>query len=111
MADSPINQIKIRAIEAQVIEILRTTYDPEIPVNIYDLGLVYDIDVDSAGVVTIQMTLTSPACPVAEILPAQVESRVNAIDGVTDTQVQIVWDPPWTPERMSDAAKLELGFM
>lgn len=111
MPDSPIDQIKIRAIEAQVTEILRTTYDPEIPVNIYDLGLVYDVDVDRAGVVTIQMTLTSPACPVAEILPAQVESRVNAIDGVTDTQVQIVWDPPWTPERMSDAARLELGFM
>ncbi len=111
MATSPIDRIKTKSIEAQVIEVLRSTYDPEIPLNVYDLGLVYDIDVNPAGAVVITMTLTSPACPVAGSLPPEVESRVRAIKGVTSARVDVVWDPPWTPERMSDAAKLELGFM
>ena len=111
MAGSPIDQIKNKAIEAQVIEVLRTVYDPEIPVNIYDLGLIYDIDVDREGAVTIRMTLTSPACPVAETLPPEVVDRALAIEGVSKARVEVVWDPPWTPERMSEAAKLELGFM
>jgi len=94
----------------QIIAALKTCYDPEIPVDIYELGLVYGIEVDDANAVTIRMTLTSPACPVAETLPLDVEEKVRAIPGVSDVSVVLVWDPPWTPERMSEAAKLELGF-
>jgi FeS assembly SUF system protein len=97
-------------IESQVLEALSTVYDPEIPVNIYELGLIYDLDISPSGVVTITMTLTSPACPVAGSLPIEVEQKVREIPGVTDVNVDIVWDPPWTPERMSEAARLELGF-
>ncbi len=107
---SPIDHIKAQALEAQIIEVLRTCYDPEIPVDIYQLGLIYNVDVDAAGAVRIQMTLTSPACPVAGSLPPEVESRVNAVDGVTNAKVELVWDPPWTPERMSEAAKLQLNM-
>ena len=92
-----------------VIDVLRTCYDPEIPVNIYELGLVYDV-VESEGDVTIHMTLTSPACPVAGSLPGEVQSRVAAVPGVKQVRVELVWDPPWTPERMSEAAKVQLGF-
>ena len=95
----------------QVIEVLRSCYDPEIPVDIYELGLIYDVDVDPAGRVRIQMTLTSPACPVAGSLPGEVEMRVQAIDGVASTHVELVWDPPWDQERMSEAAKLTLGLL
>jgi FeS assembly SUF system protein len=104
---SPINALEI---ESRVIEALQTCYDPEIPVNIYELGLIYDIDVSPQGEVYIRMTLTSPACPVAGSLPLEVEEKVRAIPGVTHTRVDVVWDPPWTPDRMSEAAKLELGF-
>ena len=93
-----------------MIEALRTVYDPEIPVNIYELGLIYGVDVAADGNVTITMTLTSPACPAAQSMPAEIEEKVRAIDGVTDVKVDVVWDPPWTPERMSEAAQLELGF-
>ncbi len=110
MEDSPIDQIKSQALEAQVIEMLRTCYDPEIPVDIYELGLIYDVDVNAGGVVNIRMTLTSPACPVAGSLPPEVESKVRAVSGVTEAKVEIVWDPPWTPERMSEAAKLQLNM-
>lgn len=110
MEDSPIDQIKSQALEAQVIEMLRTCYDPEIPVDIYELGLIYDVDVNATGVVNIRMTLTSPACPVAGSLPPEVESKVRAVSGVTEAKVEIVWDPPWTPERMSEAAKLQLNM-
>ncbi len=110
MQNSPLDQIRSRAIEAQVLEVLRTTYDPEIPVNIYDMGLIYGIDVDPAGAVTVRMTLTSPGCPVAGTLPGEVEDRIRGIEGVTQARVEVVWDPPWTPERMSEAARLELGF-
>lgn len=103
--------MKADMIEAEVIEVLRTVYDPEIPVNIYDLGLIYDVDVDDEGAVAVRMTLTSPACPVAGTLPPEVETKVRSIEGVTDAKVDIVWDPPWTPERMSEVAKLELGLM
>ncbi len=95
---------------AAVIDVLRACYDPEIPVNIYDLGLVYDVAVENGGAVTIRMTLTSPACPVAGSLPGEVESRVAGVAGVERVKVELVWDPPWTPERMSEAAKVELGF-
>ena len=98
-------------VEAQVIEALRTCYDPEIPVNIYELGLIYDVKVEPSGATRVQMTLTSPNCPAAAELPAEVESRVRDIPGVTDAQVDVVWDPPWDPSKMSEAAKLQLGFM
>ncbi len=93
-----------------VVEAVSTVYDPEIPINIYELGLIYAIDIDPAGRVSITMTLTAPACPVADLLPAEVAEKARAVPGVTDVNVELVWDPPWTPERMSDAARLELGM-
>ena len=87
------------------------TFDPEIPVNIYDLGLVYGIEITDTSEVRVQMTLTAPNCPVVASLPFEVESRLNAIEGVTRAQVDLVWDPPWSPERMSDGAKLQLGML
>ena len=98
------------AIEAEVIEALRTVYDPEIPVNIYDLGLIYEITSDDEGQVNIRMTLTSPACPVAGILPGQVEEAARRVEGVTDVRVELVWEPSWSMDLMSEEAKLELGF-
>ena len=98
-------------IEAQVIEALRTCFDPEIPVNIYELGLIYDVKVEPAGAVEVRMTLTSPHCPVAQSLPAEVEARIKEVSGVTDARVEVVWDPPWEPSRMSEAAKLQLGML
>jgi len=111
MSLSPVDQIRVNAIRAGVVEVLRTVYDPEIPVNIYEMGLVYGIDVAPTGVVNIRMTLTSPACPVAESLPPEVKDRVEAIQGVSQARVEIVWDPPWTPDKMSEAARLQLGLM
>ncbi|MGH7350830.1 MAG: SUF system Fe-S cluster assembly protein [Candidatus Methylomirabilales bacterium] len=97
-------------IEAQVIEALRTCFDPEIPVNIYELGLIYGIEVDPSGVVQVRMTLTSPNCPAAGTLPGEVREKVRTIPGVPDARVEVVFDPPWDPSRMSEAAKLELGL-
>jgi len=97
-------------IEAQVIEALRTCYDPEIPVNIYELGLIYGIEVDPSGAVAVRMTLTSPNCPAAGTLPGEVQEKVKGVPGVTDARVEVVFDPPWDPSRMSEAAKLELGL-
>ena len=97
-------------IEAQVVEALRSCFDPEIPVNIYELGLIYDVKVEPAGAVEVRMTLTSPHCPVAQSLPAEVEARIKEVPGVTDARVEVVWDPPWEPSRMSEAAKLQLGM-
>lgn len=94
-----------------MVEVLGKIYDPELPVSIYEMGLIYSVDVDRDDVVTIRMTLTSPACPVAESLPREVESKVKAIDGVSDAKVELVWDPPWTPDRMTQAARLEAGLM
>ncbi len=94
----------------QIIDTLKTIYDPEIPVNIYDLGLIYDVQVDEQGAVRIAMTLTAPACPVAAMLPRQVEQRVRELPGVKEASVQLVWDPPWTPDRMSREARMRLGF-
>ena len=93
-----------------VISALKTVFDPEIPLNIYELGLIYNLDVDDAGLVDIRMTLTSPACPVAGSLVAQVEEKAKSAEGVTGAKVELVWDPPWTPDRMSDAAKLQLNM-
>lgn len=97
--------------EEQVIEVLRTCYDPEIPVNIYELGLIYEIKVTPSNEVHIKMTLTSPHCPAAGSLPFEVESKVRAISGVTNVVVDVVWDPIWNPSMMSEAAKLELGML
>ena len=93
-----------------IVAALRTVRDPEIPVNIYDLGLIYSIDAVGAAGIRIKMTLTAPGCPVAGILPRQVEQAVAGVQGVDDCRVDLVWDPPWTQDRMSEAAKLELGL-
>lgn len=95
----------------RVEDVLRTVHDPEIPVNIYELGLVYDLDVTDDGVVTIKMTLTAPNCPAAGAMPGEVEAKVRGVEGVMDAKVELVWDPPWDASRMSEAARLELGFM
>ncbi len=99
-------------LRTHVIDALRGIYDPEIPVNIYDLGLVYALEVDEAlGQVRILMTLTAPGCPVAQTFPATVESAVQSVPGVNEAVVELVWEPPWTRERMTDAARLQLGMM
>jgi FeS assembly SUF system protein len=97
--------------EAQVLDALRSCYDPEIPVNIYELGLIYDVHANEAGMVEIKMTLTSPHCPAAQSLPAEIEGKVKAIPGVTDVKIELVWEPPWEPSKMSEAARLQLGMM
>ena len=94
-----------------VVSALKDIFDPEIPVNIYDLGLIYGVDVGDDGAVVVSMTLTTPHCPVAETMPAEVELRVSAVPGVRDAEVNLVWDPPWDPAKMSDEAKLELGML
>jgi FeS assembly SUF system protein len=98
-------------IESEVLEALRTCFDPEIPVNIYELGLVYNINVEEGGAVIITMTLTSPHCPAVQSLPAEIEEKVKAVSGVTDVKIDLVWDPPWDPSKMSEAARLQLGMM
>lgn len=97
-------------LKEQVISALKTVFDPEIPVNIYDLGLIYDIIINSDQHVDIKMTLTSPGCPVAQTFPGTVEQAVNLVDGVSDCTVELVWEPMWTQERMSEVARLELGI-
>ena len=97
-------------LKGEIIEALRSIYDPEIPVNIFELGLIYDVVVNADAEVVIQMTLTAPACPVAETLPVEVEEKVRQVPGVKKAHVEIVWDPPWDMSRMSDEAKLELGL-
>jgi FeS assembly SUF system protein len=104
----PLNTFKYKPL---IIDALSKVFDPEIPVNIYELGLVYDIDVDSNANVGIRMTLTAPACPAAQTIPLDVERRVKEISGLNDVKVDIVWDPPWTRDRMSEAAKLTLGLL
>jgi FeS assembly SUF system protein len=94
-----------------VIDALKEIYDPEIPVNIYDLGLIYNVEVGDAGHVVVTMTLTTPHCPVAESMPGEVELRVGSVPGVGLVDVNLVWDPPWSPEHMSDEARLELGML
>ena len=98
-------------IEAQVLEALRTCFDPEIPVNIYDLGLIYEIKVSPEGAVAVQMTLTSPHCPAVQSLPAEVKDKIRAVPGVTQAKIDLVWDPPWDQDKMSEAARLQLGMM
>ena len=107
---SAAGRVDVQDVEEKVIAALATCFDPEIPVNIYELGLIYDVKVAPDGQVRILMTLTSPACPAAASLPGEVQAKTRAVPGVRDAQVELVWDPPWTPERMSEAAKLQLGF-
>lgn len=104
-------QLAPETLRDEVVCALKTVYDPEIPVDIHELGLIYEVDVDPEGHVDIQMTLTAPACPVAGTMPGMVKSAVEQVPGVKSCQVELVWEPPWTPERMSDAARLQLGFM
>jgi FeS assembly SUF system protein len=104
-------RVDVDSVAGDVKSALREIYDPEIPVNIYDLGLVYEIKVDDEGRVDIRMTLTAPACPVAHTFPGQVENAVKAVSGVRDACVELVWDPPWSPERMTEEARLELGML
>lgn len=103
----PVKMVEIRP---QVLEVLGTVFDPEIPVNIREMGLIYDVLVDKDGRVGIRMTLTAPACPAAQSLPVEVRQKAASVPGVTSAKVEIVWDPPWTKDMMSEAAKLQLGL-
>ncbi len=94
----------------QIVEVIKTVYDPEIPVDIYELGLIYKIEIDEETNVRVEMTLTSPACPVAGSIPVEIEHKTRSIDGVNDVVVDVVWDPPWTPDMMSEAARLQLNM-
>ena len=107
----PMNSIEKSVFENEVIEAIRTVYDPEIPINVYDLGLIYDIQIDDGTNVHIVMTLTSPMCPVAGSLPGEVEMAVHGVPGIGKVSLELTWDPPFTIERMSEEAKLLLGFM
>jgi FeS assembly SUF system protein len=121
-ADSPANEfsesledivpdpLKMAELRPLVLDAIATIYDPEIPVNIKELGLIYDVLVDKDGRVGVRMTLTAPACPAAQSLPVEVKSKTAAVPGVSEAKVEIVWDPPWDKDRMSDAAKLQLGL-
>lgn len=105
------DQARTERLKPEIVKALSRVFDPEIPVNIYELGLIYAILVDEAGVVGIRMTLTAPACPAAQFLPAEVRKQIAALPEVADVKVDVVWDPPWDRERMSDAAKLQLGLL
>jgi FeS assembly SUF system protein len=121
-ADAPANEqsesvahivpdaLKMAELRPLVMDALRTVYDPEIPVNIAELGLIYDVLVDADARVGIRMTLTAPACPAAQSLPGEVREKASKVPGVSEAKVEVVWDPPWTKERMSEAAKLQLGI-
>jgi FeS assembly SUF system protein len=98
-------------LQALVVEALKSIYDPEIPVDIYELGLIYDVEINEDGDAVVTMTLTTPHCPVAESLPNEVELRVLSVPGIRDAEVKLVWDPPWDPSKMSDEARLELGML
>jgi FeS assembly SUF system protein len=111
MEEKEISSIEQRIIEAEVVEAIQTCYDPEIPVNIYELGLIYAVEVGSKGEVAVRMTLTSPHCPAAQSLPAEVAAKVQGVRGVTGAVVDIVWEPPWNPGMMTEAARLQLGMM
>jgi len=114
LADGPADSDRQAAVEAlgdRIVEALQTVYDPEIPVNIFELGLIYRVDVDDDDRVKIDMTLTSPMCPVAETLPDEVRAKVEAVQGVSGAAVEVVWDPPWHPSMMTEEAQLELGMM
>ena len=111
VADITPDPAKMDEIAPKVIEAMKTVFDPEIPVNIYEMGLIYDVLVDAGGTVGVKMTLTAPACPAAQSLPVEVRDKARSVEGVSDAKVEVVWDPPWTKDRMSDAAKLQLGML
>jgi FeS assembly SUF system protein len=111
VAATPVTAADSEALREKIVETLRSIYDPEIPVNIYEIGLIYSVDIDPANAVNIQMTLTSPACPAAGTLPGEVEDKTRRVEGVTDVKVDLVWDPTWTPALMSETAKLQLGML
>jgi FeS assembly SUF system protein len=117
LADAPAAQaererlVEVEQLGGRIVEQLKTVYDPEIPVNIYELGLIYKVDVEDDNRVLLEMTLTSPHCPVAETLPGEVEQKVAAVDGVAGCEVKIVWEPPWNPSMMTEEAQLELGMI
>ena len=110
-AGQPLDAEALGTITEGIVEVLKTIYDPEIPVNIYEMGLIYNVDLKEDGFALVTMTLTSPSCPVAESLPAEVQSRVASVEGVSGCEIDLTWDPPWDPSRMSEAAKLQLGMM
>jgi len=105
------SEINKQELEEKVINVLKTCYDPEIPVDIFELGLIYEIRIDNEANINIKMTLTSPMCPVAGSLPPEVREKIKAIPEVNDANIEIVWNPPWSMEMMSESAKVELGFM
>lgn len=104
------DEIRTAELKPAIVDAIRTVYDPEIPVNIWELGLIYDVTVDASGVAGVRMTLTAPGCPAAQSLPVEVAEKVKAVPGVTDAKVDVVWEPAWSKDRMSDVAKLELGM-
>jgi FeS assembly SUF system protein len=104
------DEAKRQELQERIVASLKTCYDPEIPVDIYELGLIYDVAIHDGATIAVTMTLTTPHCPVAESLPLEVERRVRDVEGVSEAHVEIVWDPPWNPSMMSEAARLELGF-
>ena len=108
--DVEVDPVKTLELKPKIVDQLVTVFDPEIPVNVYELGLIYDILVDAKGLAVIKMTLTAPGCPAAVTLPAEVQGKVKSIQGVTDARVDLVWEPPWDKDRMTDAAKLQLGI-
>jgi len=108
--DVDVDPVKTLELKPKIVDQLVTVFDPEIPVNIYELGLIYDILVDAKGLAVIKMTLTAPGCPAAVTLPAEVQGKVKSVEGVADARVDLVWEPPWDKDRMTDAAKLQLGI-
>ena len=104
-------QAEVNELGEKIVEAIKTCYDPEIPINIYELGLIYKVDVEDDNTVIVDMTLTSPNCPVAETLPNEVADKIRAVDGVKDCRIELVWDPPWNPSLMSEEAQLELGMI
>ena len=111
MATSETQPAEKNPLEVEVVKVLKTCYDPEIPVNIYEMGLIYGVDVTPSNDVTIRMTLTSPACPAAQSLPSEVQAKAGLVPGVSTAKVELVWEPQWNPNMMSEAAKLQLGLM
>lgn len=108
---SPLTEAQRSVVKTRAVDAIYTIFDPEIPVNIYELGLIYDVAVDEAGLVAVEMTLTSPNCPAAQSLPGEVETKTSAVEGATGASVEVVWDPPWEPSMMSEAAQLELNLV
>ena len=109
-AETTLNVSEVVALHDKIIERVRTCYDPEIPVNIYDLGLIYNVQVEPTGDVQVKMTLTAPGCPAAGTLPGEVEDKISVIPGVKNVKVEVVWEPPWDKDMISEAAKLQLGL-